>query len=803
MSQHGSEERVDRRLWALGGFLAIALGGIIAAVLYAVTVDRPWARTAANDANSSAAPLRVPRISTREAGRAFREGAERPTYEATEPFEDVFADIAAAIDEQDVELFLGRVNQEALIEQINRQEPGRPLEFDDARRISEGMVRHFVHNAEGAGGDDFEICRIRLTETDGVENATVYTRRRVFNLKATARQVWWLRHGDYTWEVYDLADVGTGLRASTMAAECARDGIPAPTVEALMNYLPKMIGDEYGAAWEAIEPVQTIPLPPSLAAYRAYLNVDATQRLRYVFSPEEIDAAYLKVEDLAPRMPALIGRKAWRALMEERFDETLEHVDRYTRTLGIDPGILMVKALALAGLKRIDEAVAVHRQALALEPYAVDHIGQLAHLLPTEQSGEIVAEFRKIPEAHDWFASLGEELLRVEEYDDLDAVIGAMREMEPTNPTINYYQGKVLQHREEFDAAAETYAASFKLVEDEEQLQYYVSGFITCMLADVRAEDAYGRAPLSKFAFEQIADRLLHPQNYVYAYPEDSEYAKVAGDAPEQREKRHELYRTVAGRHLPVEPDDPWLKYYDGQLCVKEERYDDAERIFAGVEGTEMEEGVRESLRLARINALHLAGRDQFAYENVLPADQTFEQLAQDCELESKWDALIALVELRRRDAPTEPMLTYYEGLAASGLKRKDAAIALLQDFIKVAEAHSDSSNEEPSAASYRVFGARAELIRCLVKSQCWDEALAEAPRLEVKESVAIFGLLVHLARGDLAAAETSMQSLTELEVELSGLYEDEDIGPLLRSDAFKALREKYPEPKPEPSARD
>lgn len=803
MSQHGPEVRIDRRLWALGGFLAIALGGIIAAVLYAVTIDRPWAETAAKNANSGKPPLRVPRISTREAGRAFREGAERPSYEETEPFEDVFAVIAAAIDQQDVELFVGLVNQEALIEQINRQDPGRPLELDDARRIAAGMVQHFVHNAEGAGGEDFEICRIRLTETDGVQNATVYTRRYVFNREATARQVWSLRYGDYDWEVYDLADVGTGLRASTVAAECARDGIPAPTVEALMNYLPKMIAEEYGEAWSKIEPLQSIPLPPSLAAYRAYLAVDARQRLRYQFTPEEIDAAYRKVEELAPRMPALIGRKAWRALMNERFDETLEHVDRYTRTLGIDPGILMVKALALAGLKRNDEAVAVHRQALALVPYDIEHIGQLARLLPKEQSGEIVAEFRKIREAHDWFASLGEELLSVEEYDDLDAVIGAMREMEPTNPTINYYQGKVLQHRAEFEVAAETYAASFKLVEDEEQLQYYVSGFITCMLADLRAEDAYGRAPLSRYAFEQIADRLLHPQNYVYAYPEDSEFTKVAGEAPEQRAKRHELYRTVAGRHLPIEPDDPWLTYYDGQLCVKEERYEDAERIFAGVAGKEMEEGVRESLRLARLNALHRAGRDKFAYENVAPTDETFEQLALDCELESKWDALIELVELRRRDAPTEPMLAYYEGVAASGQGRTDAAIGLLQEFVKIAELPADAADGESSDASYHAFGARTELIRCLVKVQRWDEALTETSRFEQKESAAIFGLLVHLARGDLATAEASMQRLAELKVQLSFLYEDEDIGPLLRSDAAKPLREKYPEPKPEPSAHD
>jgi tetratricopeptide (TPR) repeat protein len=803
LSQHGSEERVDRRLWALGGFLAIALGGIIAAVLYAVTVDRPWAKPATNDAESPATRLLVPRISTREAGRAFREGAERPDYEAIEPFEDVFADIAAAIDEQDVELFLGRVNHEALIEQVNRQEPGRPLELVDAPRIAEGMVRHFVHNAEGAGGDNFEICRIRRSETDGVENATVYTRRRVFNLKATARQIWWLRRGDYDWEVYDLADVGTGLRVSTMAAECARDGIPAPTVEALMEYVPKMIGDDYGAAWEAIERLQSIPLPPSLAAYRAYLNVDVTQRLPYLFSTEETDAAYQKVEELAPRMPALIGRKAWRALMEERFEETLGHVDRFTRTLGIDPGILMVKGLALARLKRNDEAVAVHRQALALEPYAVDHIGQLAHLLPSDQSDEIVAEFRKIPEAHDWFANLGEELLQVEEYDDLDAVIGAMRELEPTNPTINYYKGQVLQHRHEFEAAAETYAASFKRVEEEQQLQFYAEGFITCMLADLRVEDAYGRAPLSRFAFDRIANQLLFPQSYAYHYPNDAPFSKIAGDEPEQRGKRHELYRAVASRHLPIEPDDPWLTYYDGQLCVKEERYNDAERIFASVAGKEMEEGPRDSLRLARLNALHLAGRDQFAYEHVPPADETFEQLAQNCEAESKWDALLSLVELRRQDAPTEPMLAYYEGRAASGQSRMDDAIGLLQVFIMTAEAPADVANGESSTARSLVFSARAELIRCLVKSQRWDEALAEVPRLEVKESVVIFGLLIQLARGDLAAAETSLQRLTEFKVELADIYEDHDIGPLLRSDACKALREKYPEPKPEPSAHD
>lgn len=795
--------RLDRRLLAFLGFLAVGFGGILAAVLYAVTVDQPWSTTNANQRESTSAAPRFARVSTREAGRAFRDDAIRPTEQETGPFVDLFGELALAIGEQDVDRFLRHVNRSALIEQVNRQGPSKPVTEEDARAAAELMLTRFIDNCPGAGEAEFEFRRIRRTEFDGQTGAVVYTRRKVFNWERTSRQCWWLRERNGLWEIFDVADIATGLRASTFVAECFPDKLSPKSMAALMEYLPLALDHRLADAWDELHSVSAASLPPTLEVYHSFLTVEATQRMPWRYAPAAIDGAFAKLQSRAPRMPALAGLRAAQLVEKNQFEEALTQVDCYTRTLGNDPQILLIQGRAFAGLSQFNDAEAAYRRALTDDPYSLENLVALAKLLPDDKSREIAAQFRRIPDSQNWFESLARELLAAEELIDLETVIAAQREQAQDDPNTDFYQGSVLRRRRQFAAAAECFAKAFPRVRDEAQLEYYVSEFIACMLADLNAEDAYGRAPLARHAFAEIANRLLYPGDYFDEFPDDSAYARAAQDEPGQQAKRHALYQSVASLHLLLEPDDPWLAYYDAALCALESRHDDAEAIYAETMKRSLDEQMTQSLRAARVFSLYQADRDEYAYRNVGPAAATFAQLAANCESAAQWDRLDKLVELHRGHAPLDPLLWYFSGISAKERGNLEQAIVALQNYVEAATHASADEAVAATAPSYRLHNARNALVRCLVKHARWDEAQDEIALLDNDWTAARLQLLVHAAHGELHAAETAMEKYREINGDSADIYGDVDLGPLLRSKSFTALREKYPEPKPSPSAQD
>src|SRR5262249_19749504 len=90
-------------------------------------------------------------------------------------------------------------------------------------------------------------------------------------------------------------------------------------------------------------------------------------------------------------------------------------------------------------------------------------------------------------------------------------------------------------------------------------------------------------------------------------------------------------------------------------------------------------------------------------------------------------------------------------------------------------------------------------LVRSLVKLGRTKEAVHEAETL-AKEKYNNPALLVlaHAASGGARDALAAMQRPGPVRAGVKYLYQDPDLGPLLRSDPFRSFREKYPEPKPD-----
>jgi hypothetical protein len=88
-------------------------------------------------------------------------------------------------------------------------------------------------------------------------------------------------------------------------------------------------------------------------------------------------------------------------------------------------------------------------------------------------------------------------------------------------------------------------------------------------------------------------------------------------------------------------------------------------------------------------------------------------------------------------------------------------------------------------------------LVRCLVKLNKGAEAVREAEAV-VKNGQGnpVLLVLAHAARGGAREAVAAVEQLPPGRARPEDFYRDPDLGPIVRSESFKAFREKFPEPK-------
>ena len=94
-------------------------------------------------------------------------------------------------------------------------------------------------------------------------------------------------------------------------------------------------------------------------------------------------------------------------------------------------------------------------------------------------------------------------------------------------------------------------------------------------------------------------------------------------------------------------------------------------------------------------------------------------------------------------------------------------------------------------------------LVRCLVRSKKTREAVQEAEVLVNRRSGdRLLLILAHAANGDVKSAGDVLAGLGTEPYHRQRCYQDEASGPLLRTEAFRAFRERLPNPKKEPDKK-
>jgi tetratricopeptide (TPR) repeat protein len=148
-------------------------------------------------------------------------------------------------------------------------------------------------------------------------------------------------------------------------------------------------------------------------------------------------------------------------------------------------------------------------------------------------------------------------------------------------------------------------------------------------------------------------------------------------------------------------------------------------------------------------------------------------------------ESLEAVVAVCRKTVPaTNVSLNYYEARAA--MMRGDDAKA-----ITVLKGALPRITNDGNATQYHDL-----LIRSYVRNKQTAEAQAQLDKIPREQRQLGWPVLVALAKNDAPGAEAALKQWHDEIGMTSPLYSDPDIGPLLNSPAFAALKAKFPPPK-------
>jgi tetratricopeptide (TPR) repeat protein len=366
----------------------------------------------------------------------------------------------------------------------------------------------------------------------------------------------------------------------------------------------------------------------------------------------------------------------------------------------------------------------------------------------------------------------------------LRILVAALEAAAPDGPDGLFYRarGKALSGR----AAEAGFLLKLALArqEDAGQRQRYVNDFLLDSLDGGQPLQGYRAAPNPAVAFRVLAGALLNDVFDPGDFP--------GGPPPLGRRtpaKAREDLKRLLDAHRDKRPDDPELHFHEGELHLADKQYDKAEAAFAAAAREAKDELFRDRMVNNRVWARYQAGKGLSAYAEVGRTKRVFDQLAGLFLTNRKGKELLALVQARRKDAPNERSLPGWEA-QARWLAGDSAGV------LKILDEH-----REGVFADRDWLGRAHDLrVRCLARLRRTAEALAEArtPAGEGAGSPLLVAVL-HALAGDVAKTRAALEEYGPRAFLGDTLYHDPDLGPALGSEAFRELRQRFPEPIPLP----
>lgn len=509
---------------------------------------------------------------------------------------------------------------------------------------------------------------------------------------------------------------------------------------------------------------------------------------------------------------------------------------------------------------RTAEGVALFKTVLEKAPTDEKREQETAQILAEfVGAGKAVDGYRAAPDAKKAFMAAVDEMYEEDRLEDLPGLIAAHREREPADPWLTYYQGEVHIRNEAWDQAAAVLKAGLKTAPKDvrdSMLPRYVfaeykagramqayaesdsrdatftqlAGLLSAdkkgvelqalveahrpnagdqaalLFNDALAKALTGRAAEASASLQQACQKqpvewqrksyirevlivMLDAGQAMEGYraaPDKAEALDALAAALLARKKDKELAALLV-EHGKSHAEDADYRFYRGELCLLRGDAKGAEPHFAAaVAKTLPVENwrYRNGLFRARVK-MGEAGR---TYQENDPGPTTFQTLAGLCFQEKDAKQLQALIDAHRKVRPDDAEIPMRELEVAWLNHDYEGALKLLSER---RDDVFDLPRHRWKANDYRV--------RCLVRLQRTDEAVREAEALvKGKAGGETLLVLAHAAAGDVKGAVAAAEAMRPKPYLLRSFYRDDDLGPILRGEPFRAWRDKFPEPKEE-----
>ncbi len=524
-----------------------------------------------------------------------------------------------------------------------------------------------------------------------------------------------------------------------------------------------------------------------------------------------------------------------------------------------DPDVPRYRSRMQIRQKKIVEGIASFRSALAKQTDKAKRSQLVAEFLTCTVEAEKPLEgYRAAPDAKDAFLILARQLTVQDRLDELRALIEVHGRANIGDPWIAYYLGELHLSDKEWQKAAESLGLAM-IQGSKEQRMSFRRSYVYAMYKCGRTIRAYRLAEPRETSFAQLADLIVKDKNgaaleeLVQAHRANTadvalllyweSRAKllqnqwkeatelfvqgVAKDKMEYRrsnevrqfltammEEGHLLdgWRAVPDRSaafnaiMPIlvsqkkikelqellddfgkgRANDASVLSYRGELALLRKQPKEAAAYFAKATAKKDPRDLWRS-RFGLFRARVELGEATAVYEQFLAEPNILDSVANLCKEKKDARQLRSLLEVHRKHKADDPGLIFWEMEARWMEQNHEGALRLICE-------HRDDVFDRPN---YR-WRTGSRLIRCYVKLKRYQEAIREAEKATKMNPYADrFELIFALASaGDVPRTVAALQKVSYRVYMLRRCYEDEELGPILRSEAFRAFREKYPQPK-------
>lgn len=372
------------------------------------------------------------------------------------------------------------------------------------------------------------------------------------------------------------------------------------------------------------------------------------------------------------------------------------------------------------------------------------------------RAGNWSQAYRAIEPAGSGFISLASLMIADKKLTELQALIQIHRNTSPDDADISFFEAELNFLKGKPLEAIPLIQKAYLGQKLDYRKTVYLSTLFQRMQEAGQPLKGYEASPDKSVAFVQIGRQFVDDKN--------------AKDLAE-------LLRL----HRKTDSNSDTFEYLTGQLHLLRGEASQAEASFLAAQQKSGAEDFQ--YRDAWLHARVRAGKAVATCRKPHADAEIILDLMGICVEERDSDQLAALITLRRQEFPEDPNLTTWD-LDLLWLKKDYAAI------VKLANDHGPA-NALPFRRQWRFNDC---LIRSLVRLHRSRDAAAELERVKPRDSLPLLRVLVQAARGDVAQTIQTMEAIQAQPAFVAQCYSDDDLGPILKSPAFKAFRDRFPQ---------